>query len=93
MAREKTQYTLVATYPFGSNVTDRELRKAVNCSRNEGGSGFSLIDGGRDLVWYFNSKRGANGAAARIRKIRRRATVALTLYVESEDYETAVLHM
>jgi len=77
---EAPYYYLNVSYAGWDPDKDAEITKAIG-SRFESGSGCGF--GRRDIGFTFKTKKGAQNAMVRVRKLRRR--VKCDLYLEKDD--------
>jgi len=81
MKRRERRHNLVVEYKGGMDQDkDRQIVKLAG--RPEDGSGFCLVDGSRDLVFGFATRRGAEGAMGRVKAVLKR--VKCRIYTEKE---------
>ena len=78
-AKTAIEHCVRVAYMGQPDARDSQLRKAVGRSPDD--SGYCLLDGERDLAWYFKQERAATAAAGRVRAARVPGT---TVAVRSE---------
>lgn len=64
------KYLVVIEYPGVDDTYDAKIRSVVDRYRNEGGSGYSIQSGCRDLCFFFVKKGAAKNAARRVRQMK-----------------------
>lgn len=82
MKKRERRYSLVVEYKGGLDQDkDRQIVKLIG--RPEDGSGFCFVDCGRDLIFGFVTKRGAEGAMKRVKAVVKH--IKCHIYMEKDE--------